>query len=281
MYTPFLTAVAMVMAFAAPAPTQNAEPKKAKSSAEAIIETLHSNQVQLGEMNLNEIPCMELLPVLSKRHGLTFIIMDKQFEQQGVQNILERRSPLTTVATKGLSLHRFLGVWLASLDATYLVRGDYVEIVPLGLVANAGPMAARPAAQLVSLVVKEKPFNEVVDRLAEQYDLSIVIAPQAGDARTGYVNARLTNLPPETALELLALQNDLRVVRKGAAFLITSHEHVDALFNERVEKERARIELEKFRQAPPPKAEAPRLKPDQPLILKLDVAPTPKAPPKR
>ena len=131
-----------------------------------------------------------------------------------------------------MSLHRFLGVWLASLDATYLLRGDYVEIVPLGLIANAGPTAGRPAAQLVSLVVKEKPFNEVVDKLAEQYDLSVVIAPQAGDARTGYVSARFKNLPPETALELLAVQNDLRVVRKGAAFLITSREHADALFSE-------------------------------------------------
>lgn len=280
MSTRFLMAIAAGLFLVAPAPTQNAEPKKAKSSTQAIIETLHSDQVHLGEMNLKDIPCFELLGTLAKRHGVTFIIMDEQFKQQGIEQVGERRSPLTTVATKGMSLHRFLGVWLASLDATYLVRGDYVEIVPLGLVANAGPMAARPAAQLVSLVVKEKPFNEVIDRLAEQYDLSVVIAPQAGDARTGYVSARLKNLPPETALELLAVQNDLRVIRKGAAFLITSREHADALFSERIEKERARIELEKFRQAPPPKHDVPRLKADPPLILKLDVAPTPKAPPK-
>jgi hypothetical protein len=257
MSTRFLMALAAGLFLIAPAPAQNAEPKKAKGSTEAIIETLHSNQVQLSEMNLNEIPCSELLALLSKRHGVTFIIMDKQFEQQGTQNIVERRSPLTTVATKGIALHRFLGVWLASMDATYLVRGDYVEIVPLGLVANAGPMAAGPAAQLVSLVVKEKPFNEVIEKLAEQYDLSVVITPQAGDARTGYVSARLKNLPPETALELLAVQNDLRVIRKGAAFLITSREHADALFSERIEKERARIELERLRQPPPPQPKQP------------------------
>ena len=154
------------------------------------------------------------------------------------------------------------------------------RLSPWGSLRSAGPTAGRPAAQLVSLVVKEKPFNEVVDKLAEQYDLSVVIAPQAGDARAGYVSARFKNLPPETALELLAVQNDLRVVRKGAAFLITSREHADALFSERIEKERARIELEKFRQAPPPRPDAPRLKGDQPLLLKFDVAPAPKTPPK-
>ena len=125
----------------------------------------------------------------------------------------------------------------------------------------------------------------MVEKLAEQYDLSVVIAPQAGDARTGFVSAQLKNLAPETALELLALQNDLRVVRKGTAFLITSREHADSLFNEKMEKERVKIELDKFRQMPPPKPEAPQpqpkgvLQPGGGLELKFDVVPQPKLPP--
>ena len=73
----------------------------------------------------------------------------------------------------------------------------------------------------------------------------------------------------------LALQADLRVVRKGAAYLITSREHADGLFQEEMEKERAKIELDKFRKMPPPRPEAP---PPQPHpgptgILKFELVP--------
>ena len=73
--------------------------------------------------------------------------------------------------------------------------------------------------------------------LADRYDLTAIVSPQAGDARrAGFITARLLNVPADRALELVALQADLRVVRKGAAFLITSREHADALFQEEIEK---------------------------------------------
>ena len=161
-------------------------------------------------------------------------------------------------------------------------------------------MLAQP---LVSFVVKEKPLNEAVAAIAERYDLTVVVTPQAGDAKMGFVTSRLLNVSADRALELLALQNDLRVVRKGTAFLITSREHAEGLHNEKMERERQKIELDKFRQMPPPRPEAPppqlkgvlqpggmgELKLDffqpqgpngTPLILKLDLPPQPKPVPK-
>ena len=128
---------------------------------------------------------------------------------------------------------------------------------------------------LVSAVFKEKPLNEAVAAIAERYDLTAIVSPQAGDGRAGFITARLLNVPADRALELLAVQADLRVVRKGAAYLITSREHADGMYQESMEKERAKIELEKFRQMPPPRPEAPQPqpKPDQPVLLKLDVVP--------
>jgi hypothetical protein len=55
-------------------------------------------------------------------------------------------------------------------------------------------------------------------------------------------------MPAEKALELLTLQADLRVVRRGTAFLITSKDHANEIFGEELEKERQRIELQKFRE---------------------------------
>ena len=54
----------------------------------------------------------------------------------------------------------------------------------------------------------------------------------------------------DDALDLIATQADLRVVRQGKTFLITSPEHASVLFEERMEKERRQIELERLRQTP-------------------------------
>lgn len=108
-----------------------------------------------------------------------------------------------------------------------------------------------PVDKPVTVMVKEKPFNEVIEKLAEEYDLSVVIAPQSGDARSGFVTARLKNVPVEDALELLAVQCDLRVIRKGNAFLITNRDHANDLFNEKLERERQLIELKQLRETPP------------------------------
>jgi len=74
------------------------------------------------------------------------------------------------------------------------------------------------------------------------------------------------------------MQADLRIVRRGAAFLITSREHADALFQEAMEKERAKIELQRFRLMPPPRPEppSPQPKPEQPLPVKDVFIPPPK-----
>jgi len=140
-----------------------------------------------------------------------------------------------------------------------LPKVDTAKLIPL------------PAAEvkLVSLVVKEKPFNEVIDKLAEMYDLSVVICPQSGDGRTGFVTARLKNVTPAVAIELLAVQCDLRVIRKGNAFLITSRDHANELHNEKFERERQKIELLKFREAPLPKPQ-PEPKPEPKAEPKTD-----------
>src|SRR5262249_2966233 len=124
------------------------------------------------------------------------------------------------------------------------------------------------AEPLVSAIYKEKPLNEAIADLAEEFDLNVVVAPQAGDSRTAFVSARLLNVPAEKALELIALQADLRVVRKGTAFLVTSRDHANELFAEPLEKEKMKAEVERFRkgidvpQPPPPPIPPPVEKKD-------------------
>src|SRR5207244_205306 len=120
-----------------------------------------------------------------------------------------------------------LNVILESMGTTYLVKNNSIEIVPIAHAAKATKSATSEGEDgsvqlnepLVSVVFKEKPLNEAVAKIAEMYDLTVIVSPQAGDAKTGFVTVRMLNTPADKALELLALQCDLRVVRRGAAFL--------------------------------------------------------------
>jgi hypothetical protein len=227
--------------------------------AATILSTLE-NEVNLGDKNINEIPLFELLQDLSKRHGLTFVINENSFKAAGQQNIKEEKPNITATQLRGLHLHQFLRVVLDSTGATYLIKDSTIEIVSIAHAAKVTKAAVsqeedgrvRLNEPLVSAVYKEKPLNEVVAEIAKMYDLTAVVSPQAGDARTGFVTARLLNVPADKALELLALQCDLRVVRRGTTFLITGKDHANELFDEGLEKERRKIELQKLREAKPP-----------------------------
>jgi hypothetical protein len=249
----------------------------------ALLDKLHGEEVELPQANINEIPLFELLQQLAKRHEVSFVIDEECFRTIGVQDIKTKTATLTATQIRGQTLHQFLTTIFDNLGATYLIKGKTIEIVTPEYAVRATKSAVHHDENgrkvlrepLVSAVFKEKPLNEAVASIAERYDLTVAVSPQAGDARMGFVTVRMLNLPADRALELVALQADLRVVRRGVAYLITSREHADGLFQEEMEKERAKIELAKFRKMPPPRPEAPPPQPrqDQQGILKLDLVP--------
>ena len=144
---------------------------------------------------------------------------------------------------------------LADRNLAYLVRKSHIEIVPIPVAAKEvkvvpteeGDLVLPP---LVSAVYKEKPLNEALADLAEEHDLTIVVAPQAADNKAGFVSARLLNVPADKAIELLAVQADLRVVKKGNAWMVTSKDHAAELFNEALEKKKQKKEVDLLGQPP-------------------------------
>jgi hypothetical protein len=259
-----LVAVAGLLWAAGPAAAQEPKEESAQkpaaakpATAERILATLRAPVTFEG--NLNDIPLFELLHTMSKRYELTFVIMDEPFRAAGEPNIREKRPNLTATQLEGVSLRRFLDLTLGSMNATFLVRKDHLAVVPIAFAAqetkNVGPgredVTATLKEPLVSAIYKERPLTEAVADLAAEFDLNVVVGPQAGDAKAAFVSARLLNVPADQAVELLAVQADLRVVRKGTAFLVTSKDHANELFAERLERERQMIELEKFRKSPP------------------------------
>jgi hypothetical protein len=260
---------------ASSAVADDAKPAKKADPTEVLLTTLEQEFQFKETVNINEIPVFELVNDLSKRYALTFVINEAAFRQFDRPNFKEEKPNLASTQLRGLTLQQFLTVTLDSTGATYLVKGNAIEIVPVkyaakvtksGTTSEGEDGYVRLTEPLVSTIVKEKPLNEAVAKIAEMYDLTVVVAPQAGDAKTGFVTARLLNVPADKAIELLALQCDLRIVRRGTAFLITSRDHANELFGEKLEKERQLIELQKLREAPvkPPAPPAPDKPPEKP-----------------
>jgi hypothetical protein len=262
-----LTACALALALVS-APARAADKEPAKKDPVAEVLAVLDAPVQLREgFDPNEVPLAELLTDQSKRHSLRFVINEQSFDSD--LNIKEKKPKVAATFFQHCTTREYLNTVLGSMGAVALVRRGHIEIVSVEHAAKETKASVRVADgeaprtwlrdPLVSTIVKEKPLNEAVAGIAETFDLNVIVAPQAGDARTAFVSARLLNVPADKALELLALQADLRVVKKGNAFLITSKEHADGLFNEKQDKERQKSELEKFREAPaaPPKPPEP------------------------
>ncbi|MBY0512633.1 MAG: hypothetical protein K2P78_01825, partial [Gemmataceae bacterium] len=104
------------------------EPSPVQKKLQSIIE----NQRVSYEKNLNDTPLFELLQDLAKRYDVTFIIMEEYFKADGVQNIREAKPNLTATRLEGLTLGSFLDIVLQSINATFVVRPDYIEITTFG-----------------------------------------------------------------------------------------------------------------------------------------------------
>lgn len=269
-----LLAVCGLALTAAPAFTDDVKPaaKKKADPTERILDALSQEFALKEGVNVNDVPLFELLAGIQKRCEVTFAINEESFKAEGHPDFKEAKPKLAITRPTGLTLHQFLTVALDSLGATYLVKNGMIEIVSFPSAAKATKSGvsqgddnrARLNEPLVSAIFKEKPLNEAVAKIAEMYDLTVIVSPQVGDAKTGFVTARLLNVPADKALELLALQCDLRVVRRGAAFLLTSKDHANELFNEKLDKERQKIEVQKLREAPAKPPAPPEVPPAPP-----------------
>ena len=213
----------------------------------------------------------DLITVMTEQYDLAVIVKEDEFKQAGMDAVRDRtvRFPLG----KGLGLRTVLNTVLAQVNGTFLVRKDHIEFLPIALAGKLlavgvddGDGPPRLAQMIVSAIVKEKPLNEVVADIAEEFDLNVVVAPQAGDSRMAFVSVRLLNVPADKALDVIATAADLRVVRKGNVFFITSRDHANEMFGEKLDKERQKIEVEKLRDAPavaPPAPPPPPAKPEE------------------
>jgi hypothetical protein len=208
---------------------------------QSIVAALQEEQVSYDK-DLVTPPLPEVLGDLAKMYNVQFITERSAFEQPAALDD-SRAVKLGTSRLDGLTLHSFLQLYLRSLsvpNVTYLVRDGYIEITTLEsalkqaafdeAIEEAGsfvtPTAldlakARLKLPLVCVVVENRTVKEVFDTLANVYGLNIMIDTAAREQMKTRLTERLLNVPADTAIELLAKQAGLHVVRKGNVFRVT------------------------------------------------------------
>ena len=239
-----LSAFAWSTAWAeAPKPARKAE-VEADTFAE-LIQKLHTQKVKFPN-SLKDTPLRTLKEQLEKQFQITFVVREDLFklQDQADGEIMDRKFKLDTNLS-GIPLEAFLRLALQDIKATFLVRKHYIEITTweaavaqsddpaLALLFKEGAPETIAAAlrdfirdtPLVSTVVKDRPFEHAVGELADTYGFTVVVAVQAVDLSKTTVSARLMNVPFPTAIEVLALNAGLKVVRRDNTFIVTTPEH--------------------------------------------------------
>jgi hypothetical protein len=242
-----------VLALAAAAPATAREPQPDHTAD--LIHKLFAQKVVFDPgTNINDLPLIELLNYVSRKYELTFSINTSSFQAADVADIGERRPSLVITSFSGLYLHQFLNQVLRGMGATYLLRDDLVEIVALPYAAKISKNSLETDVNgtvllkepIVNAIVKNEKLADVLDLLAVRYNLSLSVSQLARDGASTTISTRLLNLPADKALDLLAAQCDLRVVREGNAFLITTRENAKVLLAERAEADMQKLELRKL-----------------------------------
>src|SRR5262245_37267774 len=103
-------------------------PTAAVSDTDAILAAL-DKRVRLEEVPAN-VPLRYVFDTLSKQFDITCVVNEETYKSQGLEGILERK-PSVNQKLNSLRLSQFLKLVLEGCLSGYVVRRDYIEIVPI------------------------------------------------------------------------------------------------------------------------------------------------------
>ncbi len=180
----------------------------------------------------------DALKLLSARYHVTFDLNERAFKAEGLNDVARSEIFWTEMPpAENLRLDVLLARMLRRVPvpsgATFLVRGDGIEITTMAFVKTEvwGEDFDGPFLPLVNLRANKVPLNEALVQLADQGRLNIVYAGGAEKAATP-VTVRLTNVPVDTAVRLVALQAGLSIVHRDNVLLVTTPENAATLTSE-------------------------------------------------
>jgi hypothetical protein len=187
----------------------------------------------------------DALDQISKQYDLSFEINDSAFKVEMIPEVDKLEVAQRPIpAMKKAKIDRVLRKVLSRVSphtqsgATYLVRGDHIEITTTAFQKTEIWGSYRgPFLPLLNIAFDKMPLTDAVRELAEQAEFNVVVDPRAAEKAKTPVSARLFNTPFDSALRLLCDMSDLQTVQIDNVFYVTTKENASAL--------EARLESEK------------------------------------
>src|SRR5262249_25162881 len=152
-------------------------------------------------------PLRDVIEFLSDRYDLTILVDKMAFRAAGMEAVDELRIELPRM--RGVQLGTVLRMLTDQLSGTYIVHDDHVEFttLPRTWVENwSKPEMPRDPASLrrVNAEFENRPLDQALRELANQSGINIVLDGRVRDQSKNEVTATFTNLPVDTAVQLLA-----------------------------------------------------------------------------
>ena len=182
----------------------------------------------------------EALEFLSDRYDVQFIINARQFQEENAGSPDKMKVQLPRMMN--VRLATILRLLLAQVHGTYLIRPEYIEVVPLEGAYPAAWKQRRDQAPTVQADFTGRPLDEALRELADASGINIVLDARAGEKAKTSITASLTNVPVDTAVLILADMADMRPVALDNVLYVTSKESAEQLLAwQKNQGEKARI----------------------------------------
>jgi len=185
------------------------------------------------------------------------IILSVEFNNIDLMFDAERKQIKIPNRLVGVSLATVLRIICDQIDAAYVVRPNYIEIVPIQTLRQELNYPNGSARELLSLAVgfyDKVPLHKALKDLGERYSRNVVLSPLAEKELENSISARLLNVPFDIAMETLADMADLKVVRNANVFFVTTKEQAATLVAEhekRMKTDREQTEKTKTQDGKP------------------------------
>jgi RNA polymerase sigma factor (sigma-70 family) len=187
----------------------------------------------------------DALDQLSKRYNLNIDMNEKAFEmdqpkdvERGWRAKIADPTPMPPMhATLSIVLSKILGRVRGGSGATYLLRGNRIEITTEAAVrAELGIPQNRLLLPLVSDILRGITIDGALRRLAHQSGYNIMADPEVADQLEKPITfVELKNVPVDTAVRLLANMARTSVVRLDNVLYVTTADNAKHLREEQAQ----------------------------------------------
>ena len=223
-------AAAVALSWSAPAP-------RAEEARRGPLASRLTSRVEFPGFEADpKFTLAEALLNLEKHYDLTFEVNEAAFKAEGVDDVkavpvAERGIPKMTDVRLDTVLRKVLARVPAQSGATYLVRADGIEITTGARLAQEvwGNNYTGPFLPLANATFDKRPLEDALRELADAADFTILVDAKVAEKARTPVTARLTNVPLDMAVRLLADMADLKSFLVANVLYVTSEKNAAAL----------------------------------------------------